>query len=154
MFLDSLFGRLFKLQTTWAARGQSWNELIAHLENGPRALSVQVARAKDSQLNRRQLRHITGIERWGQQRLRTLLGEPYTRDEYDGYQPDDSLPVPDLWDAFTTTRRETIALARLLQSKGVSLRATAPHNDAGDLSVGAWLVYLRQHAAREGMVIR
>ena len=154
MALDRLFGTLFRFQTSLAARGKGYDELIAHLEAGPRVLAVQVARASNSDLNRRQLRHITGIERWGQRRLSILLGEPPIEDEYDGYQPDEALKLPDLWDAFVATRRETIAIARALQSQGVPIRATAPHNDAGDLSVGAWLVYLRQHAAREGMLIR
>ena len=39
------------------------------------------------------LRHITGIERWSQNRLRVFLGEAYTRDEYDHYQPGTTLDL-------------------------------------------------------------
>jgi len=44
---------------------------------------------------------VIGIERWGQRRLRMLLGEPPVSDEYDSYRPGEDLSMPALRDAFT-----------------------------------------------------
>jgi hypothetical protein len=100
------------------------------------------------------LRHIIGIERWGQSRLAVFLGESLKQDEYDSYAPSASLDVAALRDELRSCRADTIDLARRIDTAGVSLEATVPHNDFGPLTARGWLAYLNDHASREAMRIR
>jgi hypothetical protein len=100
------------------------------------------------------LRHITGIERWGQRRLQILLGEPPIADEYDGYRPGTDLTLDEQRALFRETRTATLALIDQLQAAGVGDDATAPHNDFGPLTVRGWLRYLDMHANLESKKLR
>jgi hypothetical protein len=131
------------------AKRKSFNELITALEGNERRLIARVADAPDTPKNRKLLRHVIGIERWGQRRLQTLLGEPFIQDEYDGYQPADSLSFPELRETFSQTRRASVALAQELQRRNVAKTAIVRHNDAGDMSVAGWLRYFALHATGE-----
>lgn len=128
--------------------------LAARLAAGGGTVEARAAAAADTPANRRQLAHIIGIERWGQRRLRTLLGEPLVRDESDVYQPGEDLALDDLRAAFRATREGTVALASELIRAGVPRERTVPHNDFGPLSLGGWLLYLTQHATRESTRLR
>ncbi|MGL4650942.1 MAG: DinB family protein, partial [Caldilineaceae bacterium] len=115
------------------------------------------ARAASSQVGAKgaaQFRHVIGIERWAQSRLRVLLGEPLRQDECDGYMPEASLGVAQLREVMRSTRSETVALARSLAAADVSLEATVPHNDFGPLTARGWLAYVNDHGTREAMRIR
>ena len=57
------------------AKKQSMNQLAEALAASAQVLQTRADQAADTEANHQQLRHITGIERWGQSRLRTLLGE-------------------------------------------------------------------------------
>ena len=114
----------------------------------------QLAAAANTPTNREQAVHLIGIERWGQRRLRVLLGEPLVLDEYDGYRPANSKGLPALASAFRTARADTVALVGRLQSAGVAPTATVPHNGMGDLTVRGWLSYLEAHAARESSRVK
>lgn len=100
------------------------------------------------------LRHIIGIERWGQQRLQVALGKPLVQDEYDGYQPDANTDWATLLDAFRTTRQTTVSLAQQLGAGAVSDQVLVAHNQFGPLPVRAWLSYLDTHANLESRRIR
>jgi hypothetical protein len=100
------------------------------------------------------VRHITGIERWSQNRLRCFLGTAYARDEYDSYQPGPALDLSGQIAAFQETRQETLALARQLQEAGVPDTATVAHNDFGPLTARGWLSYMTTHASRESTKIK
>lgn len=115
---------------------------------------VQRAAAKPTPQARATLRHITGIERWGQRRLQMALGEPLVHDEYDGYQPDVNDDLATLLDAFRTTRQATVLLAQQLAAAGISDQVLVPHNQFGPLPVRAWLSYLATHANLESRRIR
>jgi hypothetical protein len=75
------------------------------------------------------------------------LGESAVSDEYDGYRPSAELDMAALTQAFVRTRAETVALAN--RAANLPESVTAPHNDMGDISMGAWLVYLNGRADRE-----
>lgn len=136
------------------ARKQSIGALATALEEAGNELGQRVAAAPDTEVNRKQLRHIMGIERWGQRRLRVALGAELLRDEYDEYAPAEYMPWAQLKEEWSSTRRETIAIARTLEQVGVGNAITVPHNEFGDLSVRGWLRYLNMHANIEAKRIK
>lgn len=105
-----------------------------------RVAAIETPKAKAT------LRHIIGIERWGQRRLRVALGEPFIQDEYDGYQPEATADMATVRAAFHTTRQTTVALAQQLAAAGIDPQTTVPHNQFGPLTVRGWLSYLCTHA--------
>lgn len=115
---------------------------------------VQRFTAKQTPKANATLRHIIGIERWGQRRLRVALGEPAVQDEYDGYQPDAAADGPTLLAAFRTTRQTTVALAQQLAATPNSDQILVSHNQFGPLPLRAWLRYLDSHANLESRRIR
>ena len=129
-------------------KSKSYAQWADELERTGSAVEARVAAAKDPAAASK-LRHITGIERWGQSRLRVLLGEPLTRDEYDGYQPTADLPLAEQITAFHAARQETIALARTLEQRNIPDSAKVEHNDFGPMTARGWLSYLSTHASIE-----
>lgn len=154
MALSDIVGGLFAgLMIERPARQQTLEQLAERLETKGEAITDRMRRSSGGDLSRRQVRHITGIERWGQRRLRVALGEPPTEDEYDGYQPPIDADWNTLLGEWEATRHETVALARTLAERttdDIRIR----HNQFGPLSVRGWLVYLSQHASRESLGIR
>jgi hypothetical protein len=152
--MANLFFRLAaKLRLEGPAQRRGFAQMIMRLEESGQKLNARAAKASDSQLNRRQIRHIIGIERWSQRRLRTFLGEPPTLDEYDSYQPPAEQSWADYQAALRQTRAETVALARQLQAAQVD-GAKVAHNSFGDLTALGWLQYLLGHADREATLLR
>lgn len=135
-------GRKYTLEQ-WAER------LAASLTK----IEARAAQTGNPEAARRILRHVTGIERWGQSRLRVFLGEPFSHDECDGYAPGDDQSLEQLVEAFRQSRAETIALTRRLAA-AVPNGERVLHNQFGPLSARGWLAYLHGHAARESMLIR
>jgi hypothetical protein len=150
-----LLGDLFRnLSIRYPARGLALAELTTRLERSGAALTARCDRAAGTNGQRARLRHVIGIERWGQRRLATFLGQGPVMDEYDGYQPADTLDWPTLREAFATTRQETIALARQIAEADIGDDTKVRHNAAGDLDAREWLYYLASHANRESLTIR
>ncbi len=136
------------------ARKRDYAYFAGRLEASGKELEARFAAAADSAENRRQLRHIVGLERWGQRRLRTALGEPPIQDEMDQYAPPLGQNLLDLRAAFAATRRETVVLVRQLEARGVPPAWIIPHNEFGPLTLRAWLRYLDLHASLEGKRIK
>lgn len=128
-------------------------EITDRLELNGKKLERSFATAGDTPANRRLLRHITGIERWGQSRLRVALGNPLTMDEYDDYRPPKDANWIVLQETFQQTRQETVALARQLADAN-ALGVKIPHNQFGPLSGRGWLQYLDTHANWEAKKMR
>jgi len=128
----------------------AWSQKLAESgeEITKRVATVQTPQAAAT------LRHITGIERWGQRRLQVALGEPFAQDEYDGYQPAADADIATLREQFRTTRQATVALAQKLAAAGVSDQVKIRHNQLGPLTVRGWLNYLNTHASWESKRIR
>lgn len=135
-------------------QSKSLAEWQAALEAGGVAIDRRAAAAKDPVQASKVLRHISGIERWGQRRLRTLLGEPPVTDEYDSYRPGVDLTLDEQREVFRQTRAATVELAAMLSTTGVGDSATALHNEFGPLSARGWLRYLELHANLESKKIR
>lgn len=150
----TLIGTGLRVISEWQGRRLTLGVLRARLETSGQALVQRMQQAHPSARSLEQTRHIIGIERWGQARLKSLLGGPVLNDEYDGYRPDDLATMPALAAAMLATRAETVALVQALQAAGKTGAETVRHNELGDLSVGGWLVYLHDHAKREGYLIR
>ena len=119
------------------------------LERSGSRLDTHLADKPDTPDNREAIAHCVGIERWGQRRLRVVLGESLEMDTYHGYRPDLEDGVEALRAVMAETRAATVALARELAAAGVAPGSTVRHNDLGDLTLSGWLAYLEQHASRE-----
>ena len=117
-------------------------------------LKARMAAIADTPANRRQLRHIIGLERWGQRRMRVALGEPFINDEMDGYQPPADLNLAELIDVFLNTRDETVQIARRCAADPRAETALVKHNQLGPLSIRGWLRYLDMHASLEARRLR
>jgi hypothetical protein len=140
------------------AKNKSYDQWIAALEQSGRAIETRAAAAKDPARGAAVMRHITGIERWSQNRLRAFLGGAPARDEYDSYQPGANLDLGGQIAAFHETRQETVELARALKDAAaagkLSATAAVAHNDFGPLSARGWLAYIETHASRESTKIK
>jgi hypothetical protein len=154
MALRDILGGLFVgLVIERPARTTTLEQLATRLETKGAKIADRIRRSSGGEVSRRQVRHITGIERWGQRRLRVALDDPPIEDEYDGYQPPEDADWNTLAEAWEATRRETVALARTLAARPID-DIRIRHNQFGPLSVGGWLVYLSQHASRESLAVR
>ena len=129
-------------------------EFPARLETGGQDILQRLKTADATDQNRRQLRHIIGIERWGQRRLRVLLGEPLVMDEYDEYRPSHDQSWQELQQDFKETRNQTVYLAHQLEDDGIRPEVKVPHNQHGDFNVRQWLYYLLGHADMESKRIK
>ncbi|MEO1443835.1 MAG: DinB family protein, partial [Chloroflexota bacterium] len=134
------------------ARNTPMEKFRADLEREGDKLSARFQSAGDTPRNHRSLTHIIGIEKWGQQRLKVALGEPFIDEEYDGYRPSQDTPWSDLADMFQQTRAETIALTEQLAAQPYDGKIR--HNSFGELTVGGWLKYLNGHASGTALLIR
>ena len=148
--ISFIFRSVFQLQV----RNKSLTELVAAAEKSGNTITTHLADKSDTPYNRQQLRHLIGIERWGQRRLQTLLGAAPLRDEYDGYQPAENLDFATLRTEFTQTRQATLDLLRTIQQKGVDATGRAYHNGMGDVPVTIWTRYLTMHAEMESKRIK
>ncbi len=135
-------------------RGKSLAEWRAALENNGGAIDQRAAAAKDPEQASKVLRHISGIERWGQRRLQVCLGAPPTRDEDDEHRPGTSLTLAEQRECFRQTRAATVALVTQVEAANIGDEARSLHNDFGPLSVRGWLRYLDMHASLESKKIR
>lgn len=149
--VKAFFGDLFLRRP---ARKRSLEEHLAVLEKSGEALQARAARAAATDANRAHLRHIIGIERWGQRRLGTILGQPPIADESDSYQPAAALDWPTLREELIRTRQETVTLGRQIAARGIDDAVTARHNDIGALNAREWLRYLAVHARVESLRLR
>jgi len=147
----SLTGRIIRFFVEQRAANVTLDEVRTQLSESAEQIAGRMEQAADTPANRAQAGHVIGLERWGDHRLRVALGEPFIRDEYDAYRPAPSLGMPALAQDFRITRRDTIALLdRLHPVAGQRV----PHNDLGEMSVTAWLVYLNNHANRESQKLK
>jgi hypothetical protein len=131
------------------ARTTTLAQLAEKMGANGQALEQVLARANDSYVNYDCLAHIIGIERWGQRRLRSALGESLILDEYDSYRPSIALFWDDLRAEFATTRQATIALIQQLEQAGVDDTIAIRHNELGIMTVAGWIRYLDMHANLE-----
>ncbi|MEM7118651.1 MAG: hypothetical protein AAF614_39905 [Chloroflexota bacterium] len=146
----SITGKLFRiLMVDRTAKKKDLDQLTGELRTSDQTIANIVNSAEDNEANREQLCHVIGIERWAQMRLQTALGGPVQMDEYDGYRPDLTQPLPALADTFSATREQTLTLAdKLLSQPNIADKIVA-HNDMGDMRVKSWLQYIEMHGPYE-----
>jgi hypothetical protein len=132
-------------------RSQSVVDLASTLSSSGDEVRERIAGKEGTPANVARLRHIIGIERWGQRRLRVFLGDPL---EPGGHHP--HKPTDTDWSALQTelasTRADTVALAGQLATTDLS--RTVPHDQFGPLTVRGWLAYLQRHARMESKLMR
>ena len=148
----------------WPAKRRSFERAAQKLDATGQKLEARFAKAEGTDAQKQTLRHIIGIERWGQRRLWLAVrysGESGVRssevaysDAHHAYKPVETASWNELIAKFKTTRQETVALARYLADTETDEALTVPHNDLGDLSLRGWLRYLRTHATFEARKIR
>ena len=141
-------GKLLRGILERSAKKLTLDDLNTNLQSSGKKIVERFSTAADTPKNRAQANHVIGIERWGQRRLCVLLGEPYLRDEYDGYRPGDDKSMPELRGIFEQVREETIQLLSRIRD-GQLEDQTVEHNDFGPMDARTWLYYLESHAARE-----
>lgn len=145
----SVIGTVLRIVMERSSRKLTYESAVVQLQKGQESVLARMSGAADTPENRKQARHIIGIERWGQHRLGVLNGEALTVDEYDSYQPQDSLSMAQLSEAFKVARAGTIDLVKQFQSKGLSLERKVFHNDIKDFTLRGWIAYLSGHASIE-----
>lgn len=145
----SLVGSLIRSFSERSAHSLGYNELAVRLKQSGEKVTRRLSTADDTPANRQQAAHIIGIERWSQRRLRVLLGDPPTGEEYDSYRPGASATLAELSSLFEQTRANSLLLLNELRAAGISKDQTTAHNSLGKLSVGGWMIYLDAHADRE-----
>ena len=134
------------------AKRQGLAALQKRLQQTGDNLAIRLKGIKDSKENRDKLRHIIAIEKWGQRRLKVVLGEVLIEDENHTYKPVEETSWEDLKSLYSITRLETKDLARRLNNSDITQKV--PHNQLGPLSVLGWLRYLNTHAFIESKRIR
>lgn len=136
------------------ARRAGAERLAERLEASLPPLAARFAAAADEAAAATTLRHVIGIERWGQRRLRVALGEAaYVRDEHHGDKPSDTLPLAALVDELRATRAETVALGHRVAAEGRS-GVAVEHNAMGSLTGAGWLRYLQLHGDLESRRVK
>lgn len=130
-------------------RRHSASELADRLAANGRGLAQRFASIDDGPDVREVLRHVIGIERWGQRRLRVALGEAFDPGGHQPFRPADDAHLDRLRVLFATTRSDTVTLARQLADRELEPDLQIAHDDLGDLSVNGWLAYLDGHAQLE-----
>lgn len=110
-------------------------------------LSARLSASRGDAAWKARLRHVIGIERWGQARLRVFLGEPFVAGGHRPYLPPDDASWEQLVRDFAAMRAETVAIAERLAAAAPTRAVN--HNQLGDLTAHGWLRYLDGHARRE-----
>lgn len=144
---EKIFALAGRLYFDKPAQKRTLAEHAESLRQAGEDLTARLTVSRGGDALARQLRHVIGIERWGQQRLRVLLGEPFVAGGHRPHLPPESTPWDALVEEFARTRAETVAIAERLAAESPA-RGVA-HDQFGALSARGWLRYLDGHAARE-----
>ena len=150
----SFVGTILHFVISRSAAKFSLDELQTRLKLSSESVAEHIEKAADTPANRGQATHLIGIERWGQRRLRSVLGEPLEMGEYDPERPGGDQSLKALSTLFSETRKKTVALVNELKKVPGVENKMIPHNDIGNLSVRGWLFYLDSHANRESQNIK
>jgi len=128
------------------SKNKTLAEWSAKLEEGGRMIDDRAAKTTKTEKTEKTLRHVSGIERWGQSRLQVFLGESFQHDEYDEYRPERDLTLDQQRDFFRETRQETLNIVQQLIDAEVTTDQRVDHNDFGPFTANGWLRYLNTHA--------
>jgi hypothetical protein len=128
---------------------KSTTDLINDLTQSGAMVRERITQTDRSRAHHDIVTHIIGIERWAQERIKAAQtpAQSMPHGEYDPYRPARDTPWEELPNRFAETREATIQLVQQLDS--AALERCVPHNQLGELSVRAWVRYLRVHADLE-----
>ena len=129
------------------ARKLSLAQHAAELRRSGDDIRARLARAEGNEKQRAKLRHVIGIEKWGQSRLRVFFGDPFASAGHRTHLPPEGAPWSELVRGFGEMRGETVAIAERLAAENPA--TTVSHNQFGELSAHGWLRYVNGHALRE-----
>ena len=129
------------------ARKLSLAEHAAELRRSGEDLRARLARAEGDEKQWARLRHVIGIERWAQSRLRVFLGAAFVSAGHRVHLPAEDASWAELVREFGEMRAETVAIAERLAAE--SATGAVGHNQFGELSAHGWLRYVNGHALRE-----
>lgn len=105
------------LSLEFLVRNKAISELTAELEVSGKEIIQRISHAQvGSEVNQAKMRHIIGIERWGQSRLRGFLGGTPVDDEYDDYCPDIGPDLAELIELFKEARTKNVHLGIQIES--------------------------------------
>ncbi len=135
----------------WPGNKMSLDEHITALVRATVPIENRIRKARTPEAEEI-IRHIIGIERWGQNRLQVAFGNRLVMDDHHGYKPPPGLSKNALLVEFRNTRVKTIELAHNLKSTIDPQHI--PHNSLGMLTTRGWLQYLRLHADFESYRLR
>ena len=145
-FKDSIAQLIAGLFLENPAKSKSFVQLRSSLELSGVQMRAQLEKGK---ANPELLRHIIQVERWGQNRLRSSLGEVrFEMDRSGLYAPDKALGWDELRSEFAKVRQETLLIAQRLELAN-PVPGPVVHNQFGPISVKGWLRYLNVHARTE-----
>ena len=147
-----VLGLVGRLYFDRPARKLPLRDHAQRLRTSGEAVQERLRGMQPTERHREVLRHVVGIERWGQRRLRSFLGEPFVLDGHGPYRPASGASWEELLGEFADTRAETVRMASGFTD--CNTVGTVPHNDFGELSVRGWLAYLRGHAEVETKRLR
>jgi hypothetical protein len=143
-FQDAVFKFIAGLFFENPSKHKSFAQLRFALEQGSSVIESQLEVCKP---NPELLRHIIAIEAWGQNRLRSSIGEvPFELDRSGKYAPDVGIGWSELRSSFRKTRQTTLDLLDRLEAANPTPVA---HNQFGPISAKAWIWYLNTHANLE-----
>lgn len=178
-------GMMGQLSLEFPVRKKNISDLALQLESSGKEIIERLASVpSDSTEHQAKMRHIIGIERWGQSRLRGFLGNNPPDEEYDEYCPEDGHELIELIELFREARAKTVYLAIQIEAvfvnaakvtgklidKQAESKATSmdnqssadnykviyavDHNEFGPLTPRGWLRYLEMHARMESKSIK
>lgn len=150
----SLLGSVIRFFLELQVANRSYDQVAQQLQSSQKSVSDRIFNASEKHNNHKLARHIVGMERWGQHRLRCALGEPLVMDDVDGYILKESHSGGHIAQDFDIARRETLALVQVLSSTAGIEKQKVHHNELGPLSVKGWLMYLNAHAEIESKKLR
>jgi hypothetical protein len=150
----SVMGPVIRFFLEVQVANRSYDRIARQLQSSQKGVSDRIFNASEKHNNHKLARHIVGIERWGQHRLRCALGEPLVLDDVDGYILKESHSGGHIAQDFDIARRETLALVQVLGATAGIEKQKVQHNELGPLSVKGWLMYLNAHAEIESKKLR
>jgi hypothetical protein len=149
---EAIFMFAGKLYFDKPALKQPLSDHAAALRGSGDELVARLSASRGGATQEKRLRHVIGIERWGQARLRVFLGEPFVAGGHRPYLPPNEMSWEQLVREFAAMRAETVALAERLVA--AEPKRAVNHNQFGELTAHGWLRYLHGHAVRELGVVK
>jgi len=145
--MGNIFGQVFAwLMFERKVKDQSYDDYLQRLEATSTLIEGSIEGATDTAKSRWELTHVIGMERWMQSRIKVGLGSPFIQEEYDGYRPAQDTDWQVLRQMFIDTRQNSCELCRNLKTNDVDGSQKVEHNQAGPMTIKAWLEYMLYHS--------